>query len=274
MNDAQTDPRKGRGYPFEGKAIIGVVHLKPLPGSPGYGGDLDAIHEAALRDGLALCEGGVQGLIIENYGDTPFFPDQVEPHTAAIMAVILSEMRAHTNVPLGVNMLRNDGRSALATALAGKAAFIRVNVFCGAALTDQGIIQGRAHELLRYRKAIGSPAAILADVHVKHSLPMAKGSIEQAAEDAWYRGGADGLIVTGRATGKAISLEDLEKVRHALPDAPLLAGSGVTDESVQEILKFADGAIIGTWLKQGGVTESPVDPARVAKLMKAVRALS
>ena len=260
-----------RCYPFEGKAIIGVVHLKPLPGSPGYGGDLDAVREAALLDAAILAEGGVQGLILENFGDAPFLPGRVEPHTVALMAVILSEIRSKTKIPVGVNVLRNDGHSALAAALAAGASFVRVNVFIGAAVTDQGLIQGKANELLRYRKALQSTAAILADLHVKHSVPLGGGTIAQAAEDAWRRGGADGLIVTGRATGTPVRREDLEAVRGAAPDAPLLAGSGVTDETVKEILEVADGAIVGTWLKRNGMVEAPVDPARVAKLMKAAR---
>jgi membrane complex biogenesis BtpA family protein len=250
-----------------------MVHLKPLPGSPGYDNDLDGVLKAALKDASALTQGGVDGIMVENYGDVPFFPKRVEPHTIAIMAVILKQISEHTPLPLGVNVLRNDGLGALGVALGGGARFIRVNVFIGTASTDQGIIEGEAHQILRYRNNLSLNTAILADVHVKHSRPMGGELLVEAAQDAFHRGLADALVLTGPATGIETDPKELTAVRKALPEAPIIAGSGVTLENIEEVLAFADGAIVGTSLKEGNDTRAPVDPNRVSDLMKAVKSL-
>ncbi|MHC4942288.1 MAG: BtpA/SgcQ family protein [Planctomycetota bacterium] len=248
------------------------MHLKPLPGSPGFEGDPDRVIDAALKDAQRLCRGGADGLIVENFGDAPFFPDRVEPHTTALMAVILSRIAGNCDVPLGVNVLRNDGIAGLGIALAGGAKFVRINVFIGAYMTDQGVIEGKAHDLLRYRKAIGSQALILADVHVKHAAPVVERPIGEEAADAFLRGKADGLIVTGAATGSHFDVNDLRAVREALPEAFLVAGSGVTDENIGQALEHADAIIAGTWLKAGGDVHAPVDEKRVARLVEAAKA--
>ena len=138
----------------------------------------------------------------------------------------------------------------------------------GAAVTDQGVISGRAHAVMRYRANLGLQVAVLADVHVKHASPLGSQSLEDAARDAYHRGGAEALILTGPATGKALDIAHLKRVRSVLPDAPLIAGSGVTDESLEAIFRVANGAIVGTWFKEGGETGAPVDPDRVKRLMK------
>lgn len=265
--------RQSRLFDRDNPKIIGVVHLKPLPGSPGFEGDPDAVYSAAAQDAEALCIGGVDALIVENFGDTPFLPTAVEPHTVAIMTSVIQQLSKNVEIPIGVNVLRNDGMAALGIALATGASFVRVNVFIGATVTDQGIIEGRAHELLRYRGALQSETRILADVHVKHGRPLAHGSIVDAAKDAWHRGHADGVIVTGSGTGVSTDQSELEKVRNAVPDAFLLAGSGVTLETAPKILRFSDAAIVGTSLKMGGDVHAPVDRERVVKLMDAVRSL-
>lgn len=149
---------------------------------------------------------------------------------------------------------------------------IRVNVHSGAMLTDQGIIEGRADRTLRRRRELGARVAILADVLVKHAAPLGSVTIEEAARDAVERGLADALIITGTGTGEATSLADVRRVRAALPDTPILVGSGVTAETVRDILAIADGAIVGTSFKIGGRTTAPVDPERVKRLVAAAKA--
>jgi membrane complex biogenesis BtpA family protein len=272
MSDMKPRARRKKHPLFTSRTVIGVVHLQPLPGSPAFEGEPDRVIEAALKDAKALCSGGVDGLIVENFGDAPFLPGRVEPQTTAFMAVILSRIAEKCDVPLGVNVLRNDGAAALGVALAGGARFVRVNVFTGAYMTDQGVIEGKAHDLLRFRKAIGSKALIFADVHVKHAAPMVGRPIEEEAADAFLRGGADGLIVTGAATGAETDEGELEKVREALPRAFLLAGSGITDENIGQALEHADAVIAGTWLKAGGDVHAPVDRKRVKRLVEAAKA--
>lgn len=256
------------------QSVIGVVHLAPLPGAPGWGGDFAAILDRARTDLLALAVGGVDAAIIENFGDVPFRAGRVEPETIAAMARVLTELRPLVALPLGVNVLRNDAAAALAiaTICAGPDTFIRVNVHSGAMLTDQGIIEGRADRTLRRRRELGARVAILADVLVKHAAPLGSVTIEEAARDAVERGLADALIITGTGTGEATSLADVRRVRAALPDTPILVGSGVTAETVRDILAIADGAIVGTSFKIGGRTTAPVDPERVKRLVAAAKA--
>jgi membrane complex biogenesis BtpA family protein len=252
------------------KPVIGMIHVPPLPGSPRYDGDLRAVREAVLRDAEALVEGGIHGLLLENFGDVPFWPRRVPAVVVAHMTALAVELRRRFSVPLGVNVLRNDGRSALAIAHAVGAAFIRVNVLCGVRLTDQGIVEGIAPRLLRDRAWFGANARILADVDVKHSAPLALRPIEEEAEEILVRGLADGLIVSGAATGRPADPAQLRAVRAAAHDAPVLVGSGISAENIGEYLDCADGFIVGTSLKRNGDVSQPIDPARVKALTTAV----
>lgn len=245
--------------------LIGVVHLRPLPGSPRWKGDLDRVIELALADARAYERGGAHALFIENFGDVPFTKASVGPETIAAMTAAGRAIRAAVKLPIGFNVLRNDARAALALCAACGGSFIRVNVHTGAMLTDQGIIEGQAHETLRYRERICPGAQILADVHVKHAVPLGDWPIEIAARDTQERGLADALIVSGTGTGEAAEISDLERVRRACPKAKILLGSGVTVENVRNYSQ-ADGFIVGTSLKIDGKLANPVSPQRVAKL--------
>jgi membrane complex biogenesis BtpA family protein len=250
------------------KPILGMLHAPPLPGSPRYAGIWSNVQEHVLRDAEALISGGVHGLMLENYGDTPFFPGRVPSQVTACLAVLARAVKSRFDVPLGINVLRNDGRSALAVALAAGAQFVRVNVLCGARVTDQGIIEGIAHDLLRERRTLDADSIrILADVNVKHSAPLAPRPIADEVEDLLTRGGADALIVTGAGTGKAADLAELQQVRQsAAGRAPVFVGSGVSIENIAVLRPDADAFIVGTCLKQGGRPENPVDPQRVRVL--------
>lgn len=249
------------------RPLVGVIHLPPLPGTPLHGGaGLETIVERALQDLSALEEGGADAAIVENFGDRPFGKLAAKT-TVAQMAVIARELVRSAKIPVGVNVLRSDGVAALSIAHAAGAAFIRVNVFSGLAFTDQGIIEGCAHELLSLRRALGANVVVLADVHVKHAFHL--GDLSDAARDA-ARNGADALIVTGRATGEAPDPADVETAKKA-SGLPVLVGSGVTLENVGQY-RIADGWIVGTWLKRGGNVADPVDPERVRLLARALRA--
>lgn len=248
--------------------VIGMVHLAPLPGSVRYSGSLKDVIERAVADARALESGGIDAIMIENYGDLPFSRGALAPHTVAAMTAAALAVREATQVPLGINALRNDPRAALGVALACGASFIRVNVHTGAMLTDQGVIESDAHGTLAYRRAIGSDALILADVHVKHAVPLGPVPIDDAAADTVERGLADGVIVTGRATGAPSSVSDLDTVRGAV-SVPILVGSGVTVDTVASVLPRCDGVIVGSSLKRDGAVGRPVDAARVAALMVA-----
>jgi len=253
------------------KPLIGVVHLRALPGSPHWRGALEAVIKLAVNDARAYERGGAHALFIENFGDLPFTKGSVGPETIAALAAAGCGVRAAVRLPIGFNVLRNDARAALALCAACRGSFIRVNVHSGAMLTDQGLIQGDAYNTLRYRQRICPDAQIFADVHVKHAVPIGNWSIEDAARDISERGLADALIVSGTGTGLAADLADVERVRRACPRAKILLGSGVTQANVRDFLPLADGFIVGTSLKAGGRLANPVDARRVEALVRAMK---
>ncbi len=252
---------------FPQRPIIGTIHLKPLPGSPAYEGGLDKVIESALFDLDAYERGGCDAVIVENFFDAPFFKDRVGPDTVAAMARLATIIRQHTKLPIGINVLRNDAMSGMAIATACDCQFIRVNVLSWAMLTDQGVIEGRSAELLRYRSQLRSHVLILADCLVKHAVPLTPQDMEFVALDTWDRGGADALIVSGAATGRATDEAEVRKARRGAPDAPILIGSGIDVDNVQHLLAVADGAIVVTSFKVDGQIENPVDFTRVQNLI-------
>ena len=253
------------------KLLIGVVHLRPLPGSPRWGGRLREVIQLAVTDAVAYERGGAHAVFIENFGDVPFTKASVAPETVAAMTAAGCAVCAAVKLPVGFNVLRNDACAALALCAACDGNFIRVNVHTGAMLTDQGLIEGDAYHTLRYRDRIRPGAEIFADVHVKHAVPLGDWSIEDSAHDTLERGLADALIISGVGTGQAADLADVERVRQACPKAKLLLGSGVTLANVQDYLRHADGVIVGSSLKRAGKLANPVDARRVAALVKAMR---
>jgi membrane complex biogenesis BtpA family protein len=251
--------------------VLGMVHLHPLPGAPRYGGRLAPVVEAALRDAEAIRRGGASGMIVENFNDNPFYPDQVEPETVAAMAVIAKEVvHAAGDLPVGINVLRNDWKAALAIALAVGGRFIRLNILTDALVTDQGLIEAPAHLALRYRRALGADhLLILADVYCKHGAPLARRPLGTVARDTAERGLADALIVSGEESGDPPRHEDILEVRAAVPDVPVLLGSGMR-ETTAETVALVDGSIFGYHAKVDDIITNPVDPDRVRRFVAAV----
>lgn len=250
------------------KPLVGMIHLLPLPGSTRYTkGGMPLIVNTALRDLEALETGGADAALVENLGDVPF-AKSAPTETIAVMTVIIEEIMRKARIPIGVNVLRNDGIAALSIAAATGASFIRVNVFCGVAFTDQGLIEGEAHALHKLRNRLGCEVKILADVHVKHAAHLT--TIEEAALDA-ARNNPDGLIVSGIGTGKRAAPEDLQAVKQVTP-LPTFVGSGVRIDNLSTY-READGFIVGTSLKENGKVDSPIDPARVRALSEAIAGL-
>jgi membrane complex biogenesis BtpA family protein len=270
-------------------AVIAMLHAPSLLAAPPFGTDgeggrggglkpgeaADRLIDHLVRSARAAAKGGADALLVENYGDAPFSPVRVAPHVISLLSLAARRVREEVDLPLGVNVLRNDARAALAVAFAAGGAFVRVNVLAGVVATDQGVITGRADRVLEYRARLGTPIAILADVDVKHGRPLWGESIGERARDLWERAGADALIVTGAATGRPPAIADLEAVRAACPGALLLTGSGLTPENAGDLLPLADGAIVGTAVEceevSGAGAGLRVDERRMEAVVAAAR---
>lgn len=258
---------------WERRPLIGMVHLPPLPGSARDNeATMAKVCERAVADAQALAAGGADALVVENFFDAPFAKERVPPHTIAAMTRAVGAVRNAVALPIGVNVLRNDVRAALAVAHVCSAQFVRVNVYVGVAVTDQGLVEGAARTAVLYRRELGADVAIWADVFVKHAAQLGTGTLEDAAKNAVERGLADVLIVSGAATGTPADAGEVRRVKQAVPATPVVVGSGFTAETAAALLAHADGAIVGMGLKPDGRVDAPIDVGRVRALRAAMSA--
>lgn len=252
------------------KPIIGMLHLQPLPGGPLYDGKgLDPVVEQAVHDLNELQDGGVDALEIENFSDPTYYPEEVGPELVAAISVVSERLNKYLKVPMGVCIL-SDPKASLAVAHAINATFVRATFFTEASVDVSGLVCPKPHELLRFRKFLDPSIKIFTDVHIKHSAPLVQRPIGDSALDAKYFL-SDGVIITGTHTGKGVKMQDLKDARTGVEDFPLMVGSGFNKDTARDILQIADGAIVGTSLKEGGISSNPVDKKRVEELMKVVR---
>jgi len=258
------------------KPLIGTVHCEAFPGTPRYKSyPISHIIERALQDATTYVQGGMDGLIIENHGDLPFLrPEDIGPEIVATMAVVTQEVAKAVDVPFGINLLANGACSALAVAKATGARFIRVNQWVNAYVANEGFVQGESARALRYRKSIGAEDVfIFSDVHVKHGAHamVADRPLPELARDVEFFD-ADVAIATGNRTGDAVPDDEIGGIREGT-SLPIIVGSGLTLDNAAHILSLADGAIIGSSLKEGGVWWNPVDLERVTRLVAVAQRL-
>lgn len=259
------------------RPVVAMIHLPPLPGAPGFTpsegrSPLAGMVERVSRDARILVEEGVDGILVENFGDAPFHPGRVPPETVAALTLAVSAAQDEAaGLPVGLNVLRNDARSGVGIAVATGADFLRINVHTGTMFTDQGMLEGRAWETVRERERLCASLLILADVEVKHAAPPPGVSRTDAARDLRLRGFADVLVVSGSGTGRPTDPAVVDEVRAAVTDAPVWVGSGLSPTNARELLGRAEGAIVGSALMEGGRPGGPIDPGRVRQLLDAAR---
>ena len=257
------------------RALVGMVHLQALPGSPRAALSAREIARRAVDEARMLEAAGFDAILLENMHDAPYLAREVGPETVAAFARAACEVRAAVSAPLGVQVLAGANRAALGIALAAECAFIRAEGFVFAAVADEGILErADAGPLLRARRALGADAeriAILCDIKKKHSSNSitADTSLAEHAHAAEFFG-ADGVIVTGAATGFTTPIADLEAARLAC-GIPVLAGSGTNAANVRGVLAAASAAIVGSDLKKDGRWWNEPDPARIESFMRAAR---
>lgn len=255
------------------QSLIGMVHVGPLPGTPRSNHSLEHVITQAVTEAQSLEKAGFGAIILENMHDAPYLKTKVGPEITSAMAVIGEELKKQTSLPIGIQILAGANEAALSVAHAIGADFIRVEGFVFSHVADEGLIESCAGTLLRFRKEIGADTIkILADIKKKHSSHAitADVSIAETAEAAEFFG-ADGIILTGTATGHAASPEELEQVKKAV-GIPVLIGSGITPENISQF-KEADGWIVGSYLKVSRDWRNTIDSDALVHMVKAVKAL-
>jgi membrane complex biogenesis BtpA family protein len=256
------------------KPIIGMVHLAPLPGSPRHeGASMKEITDLALSDAHLLREAGVDGAIVENFGDVMFYK-RVPPETISAMTYVAGNIaREVPGLVLGMCVLQSDAVAGMAIANTIGAKFIRVPYYTETYVVDAGLMDSVAAEVLRYRKFLNADVKIFADVHIKHGYPLSQRPIGQAAKDTEHRGLADAILVTGIATGAETKADDVKEVKDAVEYTPVFVASGVDENNLPEYKDIADGAILGTRIKIDNDTEAPIDPEKLGRFMKVARSV-
>jgi membrane complex biogenesis BtpA family protein len=252
-------------------AIIGMIHAGALPGTPASREGMDEILTRVREEALLYRKSGVDMLLVENMHDLPYLKGRVGPEITAAMALVGYEAKRAAGLPCGVQILAGANLEALAAARAAGLDFIRVEGFVFAHVADEGLIEGCAGELLRYRRRIGADdVLVLADIkkkHASHALTIDVDIVETARAASFF--GADGVIVTGKATGEPADPGEVRLVREAL-EIPVLVGSGVNLENAENYLGLADALIVGSYFKKDGCWANSPDPERVRSLMKKI----
>jgi membrane complex biogenesis BtpA family protein len=253
------------------RALIGVIHLQALPGTPGNTLDVAAITSRAVEDACTYRDAGFDGLLIENTHDRPYLKSTVGPEVVAAVAVIGAEVRRAAALPLGIQILAGANTSAVAVAHACGASFVRVEGFVFAHVADEGLIESSAGALLRYRRAIGAGhVKVFADVKKKHSAHAITADVdivETAKAAVFFQ--ADGVIVSGVATGEPAEPDEVNSVGRSVP-APTLVGSGISHDNIG-CYPEADAFIVGSSIKRDGLWSNPIDADRARALVRAFK---
>jgi len=252
-------------------ALVGMVHTLPLPGSPLWRGSMAELEDRAVRDARAVKDGGADAVLVENMGDLPYLNGRVDPETVAAMAVLARLVAREAGLPAGVQILAGANREALGVAVAAGLGFLRAEGFAYGHVADEGWIQASAGMLLRARAALRADVKVWADVKKKHSAHAATADLDVAeiAKGTVFNG-ADAVIVTGLATGRPANLDHVRAVREAVPETPVVVGSGVEPGQAKALAALCDAVIVGTWIKEGGDWKNPVERERVVRLKEAL----
>lgn len=261
----------GNNSLFSSKAIIGVIHLLPLPGTPKFSGEVQNIVDRAITEATIYQKTQIDGIIIENFNDDPFSTKEISKDQLALMSAIVGQIRKEVSIPIGVNVHFNDWEAEIAICYAAQADFVRVEVFVDTVVTTSGIVSPCCAEVTRYRKSLGAEKSIqiFADIHPKYSRNLLDTPLQVSAQMA-EAALADAIIVTGYTTGEETPLEDIRQVR-AVTDLPIFVGSGTNTGNVNSILEIANGAIVGSAFKQGGNVHNDLSEKRLTEFMKVVK---
>ncbi len=254
------------------KPIIGMIHVDALPGTPKFKNDIPSIIKKAKEEALLYKSLGIPSLMIENMHDIPYLNRNVGPEITSLMSIILYEIKQLFGLPTGIQILAGANKEALAAAQSAGADFIRAEGFVFAHVADEGIFNSDAGELLRYRRYINADnIQIFTDIkkkHSSHSITADTDILETAKAAEFFL--SDGVILTGLSTGTEPSLDEIKNVKSNI-NIPVIAGSGITADNVNEYFENCDGLIVGSYFKKDGKWYNPIDPERVDKLLKKIK---
>ena len=254
------------------KPVIGMIHVEALPGTPGYSGNVKSIIKKAKAEAAVYCSSGIDVLMIENMHDVPYLNRNAGPEVTSLMSIILYELKTTYKIPIGVQILAGANKEALSAAHSAGADFIRAEGFVFAHIADEGMFNSDAGEILRYRKQIGAEnILVFTDIkkkHSSHSITADTDIVETAKAAEFFL--SDGVIITGGATGKEPSLEEIKNVKNSV-GIPVLAGSGITEKNVDKYFEYCDALIIGSYFKKGGIWSNPIDSRRVKSFMNKIK---
>ena len=253
------------------KPVIAMAHVPALPGTPRHarGRPVDSLVESVRADLDHLLAGGVDAVLFCNEDDRPYRLTAA-PETVATMARIVAELRP-TDRPFGVDVLW-DPMAAMAIAKATGASFIR-EVITGVYESDMGLWAPDPAELYRYRSRIDADGiGVLANITPEFASPLGTRSVGERARSAVVSSLVDAILIAGPMAGAEPDLSLIVEAKEAVGgQVPVLMNTGARPDNIGRFLEVADGVIVGSGLKVDGRTWNPVDPARVAALMDAVR---
>jgi len=253
------------------KPIIGMIHLKALPGTPKHSLDSTSIIDRALKEASIYKKAGIDAIMIENMHDVPYLKGKVGHEISTLMALVAYLIKQQTDLPIGIQILAAANKEALAAANTASIDFIRAEGFVFAHTADEGIIDAQAGDLLRYRKLINADnIAVFTDIkkkHSSHTITQDISLLDTAKAAEFFL--SDGVIVTGNHTGMSASIEELKTLKSNL-DFPILVGSGITLENVESYLPICDAMIVGSYFKDEGHWKNELNYDRVANFMKLI----
>ncbi len=251
---------------LEKKPLIGMVHLPPLRESLGFPDKQEALISSVLYDARILLKTGYDAILIENFNDYPYRKYRIEDELILMMALVAERIKKEIKLPLGINILRNACEQALTIAHVIGSSFIRCNVWEGAYVTDQGIIEGVAEAVNQKARNLNSNVLILADIHVKHATPLGHFSMVEAAKNALKRGKADAIVLSGTETGQIVEKSKLISFVNQSGIKPIL-GSGLAADNIETVIPLISGAIVGSSIKETDIY-SPIAEEKARKLVE------
>lgn len=254
------------------KPVIGMIHLKALPGTPKYSHDKSYIIDESLKEAEIYKDAGIDAIMIENMHDVPYLKEKVGHEVSSLMALVAYQIKQQTQLPLGIQILAGANKEAIAAANTSGADFIRAEGFVYAHVADEGLIEAQAGELLRYRKQVDAEhIAIFTDIkkkHSSHALTNDVSLLDTAKAAQFFL--SDGVVITGNHTGVSASIEDLKILKASL-NFPVLVGSGITLENVSAYLPICDAIIVGSYFKEKGYWENALSYEKVSRFMETVK---